>query len=123
MMGTRYKVDCSCGYHKELSLGQGLFAFNSSSARRMFGDAAFDTYEKEKGLQMGFSLANELCLCKKCSELLNQATFTYRTKSGKEVKMVKECNTCHTVPTLIKEPVCCPKCNKKLELTPIGSWD
>lgn len=122
-MGTIYTTHCICGYEEEFYLGVGLAAHNTRIAKRIFALPVWEAYEKQKGTTSSFLLANELCFCPDCKQLLAQATFTYKDSLGKEMKRIQECQQCGQSPLLATKPYLCPKCGEKLELLEKGYWD
>lgn len=125
-MGDIRHYKCSCGYNKDVSLGEGLNAIRINAVSRIFPDEAREISESlKKKENTYFSLGNTLALCRECKELKATAKLSFSINEGSEKTICLDtCDKCNNPMEIVDiDTVKCPKCGNVMDFEVTGNWD
>jgi hypothetical protein len=123
-MGKVVKVECRCGYGKELYIGSGLKSNDKDYVREVFSKAellGFEAADKESIIKSIF-VENYFGVCEECSEIVTVPVLLYKTDEDENM-ISRSCEICEKPVKLTGKTITCPKCGNRLAYSQTGQWE
>jgi hypothetical protein len=128
-MAQMLNLNCSCGYNKEVTIGEGLMALNTDRIRDIFTHTELEDFEEalDEG-SCSYGYGSRIAFCEACDDIVTAIVLRYSNVLSdgsftEENLVIKPCPDCDNEVTLLEEPYDCPKCKKILSLTTAGYCD
>lgn len=125
MMGTLYKADCKCGFTAKLFEGAGKNAKNRDMIAKIMDAEIIPQFEQIEPSLSKWYICNVVIRCKACRTLRTVPSLFCKSKDGKIITFTNCCPDCGKACTPYKkiDKIPCPKCGRRLKLSPDGVWD
>lgn len=124
-IGTLYNAECKCGFTAKLFEGAGKNAKNRDMITKVMDAEIIPQFEAIKPSLKKWYIKNQVIRCRVCRTLRTVSSLVCTKDDDRVITFTNRCPDCGKACAPYKriDKIPCPKCGRRLVLSPNGFWD